>query len=87
VQFYNNERRHSSLQYLTPAQYYRGNPDEFLKTRKIKMEMARMIRKERNMKERKGGEVAGASHNYFSILSRNEKNSTFSASHSPSSVS
>ena len=63
VQFYNNERRHSSLKYLTPAQYYRGNPDEFLKTREIKMEMARMIRKERNMKERKGGEVAGASHN------------------------
>ena len=56
VQFYNNERRHSS-------QYYRGNPDELLKTRKIKIEMARMTRKERNMKERKGGEVAGASHN------------------------
>ena len=63
VQFYNNDRRHSSLQYLTPALYYRGNPDELLKTRKIKMEMARMTRKERNMKERKGGEVAGASHN------------------------
>ena len=58
MQFYNNERRHSSLQYLTPAQYYRGNPDELLKTRKIKIEMARMTRKERNMKERKGGEVA-----------------------------
>ena len=57
------EWRHSSLKYLTPAQYYRGNPDEFLKTRKIKIEMARMIRKERNMKERKRGEVAGASHN------------------------
>ena len=33
VQFYNNERRHLSLKYLTPAQYYRGNPDEFSKTR------------------------------------------------------
>ena len=44
MQFYNNERRHSSLQYLTPAQYYIGNPDELLKTRKIKIEMARMIR-------------------------------------------
>jgi transposase InsO family protein len=31
VHFYNNERRHSSLKYLTPAQYYRGNPDEFQK--------------------------------------------------------
>ena len=58
-----NERRHSSLQYLTPAQYYRGNPDKFLKTREIKIGMARMIRKERNMKERKGGKVAGASRN------------------------
>lgn len=67
VQFYNNERRHSSLQYLTPAQYYRGNPDELLKTRKIKIEMARMTRKERNMKERKGGEVAGAYHNYLTF--------------------
>ena len=62
MQFYNNERRHSSLQYLTPAQYYKGNPDELLKTRKIKIEMARMTRKERNMKERKGGEVALTGH-------------------------
>ena len=52
MDFYNNERRHSSLKYLTPAQYYRGNPDEFLKTREIKIEMARMIRKERNLKEK-----------------------------------
>ena len=42
-----------------PAQYYRGNPDEFLKTREIKIEMERMIRSERNVKERKGGEVGG----------------------------
>ena len=63
VHFYNNERRHPSLKYLTPAQYYRGNPDKFLKTREIKIEMATMVRKERNMKERKGGEVAEASHN------------------------
>ena len=31
------------------------------------MEMARMTRKERNMKERKGGEVAGAYHNYLTF--------------------
>ena len=30
VWWYNNERRHSSLQYLTSVQYYRGNPGELL---------------------------------------------------------
>ena len=45
VDFYNNERRHPSLKYLTPAQCYRGNPDEFLKTIEIKIEMTRMIRR------------------------------------------
>ena len=62
VHFYNNERRHSSLKYLTPAQYYRGNPDEFLKRREIKIEIARMIRSERNVKERKGDSVVGTTH-------------------------
>ena len=58
VWWYNNERRHSSLQYLTPVQYYRENPGELLSTREGKMERARMLRKERNMM--KGGEAAGA---------------------------
>lgn len=53
VRRYNNERRHSSLQYLTPVQYYRGNPNELLSMREGKMERARMLRKERNMM--KGG--------------------------------
>ncbi len=37
VHHYNHERGHSSLQYLTPVQYYRGNPDELLKIREAKI--------------------------------------------------
>ena len=59
VKWYNFERRHSSLQYLTPAQYYRGNPVELLNIRKAKLERARQLRKEKNMIER-GGEAAKA---------------------------
>ena len=59
VHHYNNERRHSSLQYLTPVQYYRGNPEVLLAVREAKIEKARTLRKERNMKLRKGGETAG----------------------------
>ena len=58
VHWYNNERMHSSLNYLTPTQYYRGNPDDLLRIREAKMEKARILRKERNMRERKGGETA-----------------------------
>ena len=47
IRWYNDERRHSSLQYLTPVQYYRGNPGELLSIREGKMERARMLRKER----------------------------------------
>ena len=41
VKWYNFERGHSSLRYLTPAQYYRGNPLELLNIRKAKLERAR----------------------------------------------
>ena len=58
VHWYNNERLHSSLKYLTPRQYSRGNPDDLLKIREAKMEKARILRKERNMRERKGCETA-----------------------------
>ena len=56
---YNNNRRHSSLNYLTPIQYYGGNPDGIIRIRESKIERARILRRERNMKERKGGETAG----------------------------
>lgn len=59
IDYYNNERRHSSLHYLTPVQYYRGNPDVLLAVREAKIEKARILRKERNMKIMKGGETAG----------------------------
>ncbi len=55
---YNDERRHSSLNYLTPKQYYRGEPEILIAVREAKIEKARALRKERNMKERKGGEMA-----------------------------
>ena len=59
VEYYNNNRRHSSLNYLTPIQYYRGNPEKILRIRESKIERARILRRERNMKEQKGGETAG----------------------------
>ena len=59
IEHYNNRRRHSSLQYLTPVQYYRGEPEILLAVREAKIEKAKLLRKERNMEERKGGETAG----------------------------
>ena len=59
VDHYNNERRHLSLHYLTPAQYYRGDPDVLLAVREAKIEKAKQLRKERNMEIGKGGELAG----------------------------
>ena len=59
IEYYNNNRRHSSLNYLTPIQYYMGNPEEILRIRESKIGRARILRRERNMKERKGGETAG----------------------------
>ena len=60
VHWYNNERMHSSLNYLTPGDYYRGDPDELLRIREEKIRMGRISRKETNMRDRKGGVMAGA---------------------------
>ena len=60
IRWYNNERMHSSLNYLTPRDYYRGNPDDLLRIREEKIRMGRITRKERNMNRRKGGVMAGA---------------------------
>ena len=73
---YNKERKHSSLNYLTPVQYYRGNPDELLKIRESKIEKAKILRREMNMKERKGVKGQEPSHNSFRYLSRIEINIT-----------
>ena len=59
IRNYNDERRHSSLNCLTPKQYYRGDPEVLLAVREAKIEKARILRRERNMKLRKGGEAAG----------------------------
>ena len=59
IEYCNNKKRHSSLNYPTPIQYHRGNPEEILRIRESKIEKARILRRERNMKERKGGETAG----------------------------
>ena len=48
-----------SLNFLTPKQYYMKNPEEFLRIRESKIERARVLRRETNMKERNGGEIAG----------------------------
>ena len=56
---YYNKRRHSSLNYLTPVQYYRGEPDILLAVREAKVEKARILGKERNVEMKKGGVTAG----------------------------
>ena len=56
----NNERMHSSLNYLTPGDYYRGDPDELLRIRGEKIRMGRTSKKEKNIKDRKGGVMAEA---------------------------
>ena len=43
VHWYNNERMHSSLNYLTPRDYYRGNPDELLYIREERIGGIRYI--------------------------------------------
>ena len=71
IEYYNNNRRHSSLNYLTPVQYYRGNPEELLRRRESKIKRARILKREREVKRQ------GPYHNSFRELSRIEKNSTF----------
>ncbi|MEM3844454.1 MAG: hypothetical protein QXU98_01910 [Candidatus Parvarchaeota archaeon] len=40
--------------------YYRGDPDKLLRIREEKTRMGRISSKERNMKDRKGGVMGGA---------------------------
>jgi putative transposase len=49
VRRYNEERLHSALGYLTPADYYRGSPEERYAARRIKLAHARHARKEKNL--------------------------------------
>jgi putative transposase len=49
VRRYNEQRLHSALGFLTPADYYRGNPSERYAARRTKLAQARHQRKEKNL--------------------------------------
>lgn len=46
---YNHVRLHSTINYLPPWIYYRGDPETISKERRQKMEYARNYRKQRNI--------------------------------------
>ena len=49
IRWYNEERLHSALHFLRPADYYRGEPEQLLEARRRKMAEARHRRRERNL--------------------------------------
>lgn len=52
IEEYNHRRLHSSLHYLRPVDYYRGNPEALLAERRRKLQTARALRKQENLKSR-----------------------------------
>jgi transposase InsO family protein len=52
IDHYNQVRLHSSLNFLRPVDYYRGNPEALLAERRRKLTTARQLRKQENIKLR-----------------------------------
>lgn len=52
IHHYNHHRLHAALNYLRPADYYRGNPTALLAERRRKLQVARVLRKQENLKLR-----------------------------------
>ena len=49
---YNHRRFHSSLSFLRPVDYYRGNSEALLAERRRRLQVARELRKQENLKLR-----------------------------------
>jgi putative transposase len=54
IRRYNEERLHSALGYLRPADYYRGDPQSQHEARRLKLAQARHRRRERNLNLEQG---------------------------------
>ena len=52
IEHYNQVRLHSSLNFLRPVDYYRGDPETLLAQRRRKLQQARELRKQENLKLR-----------------------------------
>ena len=70
--YYDEERLHSALKYLRPADYYRGNPEALLAERKRKLRKAAARRKEVNKWDELTKTNAGAYHFWKIDLSEND---------------